>query len=205
MTDSELIIIGVGGHAASCVDTIESQGRYRIRGFIGESEEVRKEYLGYPVLGSDSDISRYAVSTPFALVAIGSISNYQARVNMIKKIDSLGFQAPTIVAKTAYLSQHASVGKGTILMHGSIVNAGAIVGDHCIVNSSALIEHNSVVGDYCHVATGVLINGNVRVGVGSFIGSGAVIREGVRIGENCFIGMGQAVIQDLVPGVRATK
>ena len=47
-----------------------------------------------------------------------------------------------------------SLGSGTSVGHGVIVNAGARVGDYCILSNS-LIEHDAVIGDYCHVSTGV--------------------------------------------------
>ena len=40
MNKKEIIIIGAGGHAKSCIDVIEQEGKYDIVGLIGvENEE----------------------------------------------------------------------------------------------------------------------------------------------------------------------
>ena len=205
VTSNKLIIVGAGGHAAACVEAIESQGKYKIEGFIGQAKEVGDVYLGYPVLGSDLDLINYVDSVPFALVAVGGISDSMKRVSLIRRNRDLGFQAPTIIAATAYVSSFASIGEGAVLMHGVVVNARANIGNHCIINSKSLIEHDVKIGHYSHVSTGVIINGGVSVGKASFIGSASVIREDVVIGGNCFVGMGQAIVDDVPEGGRKVK
>ena len=204
MIENSLIILGAGGHAAACVDAIESQGVYEIEGFIGQPNEVGQIYLGYPVLGSDRDLDNFIGKITFALVAVAGLSNPMARITLIEEVDNLGFEAPTIIAETAYLSKTASVGKGTVIMQGVVVNSRAQVGDHCILNTKSLIEHDSFIASHCHVSTGVIINGGVTVGRSSFIGSGATVKEGIRIGENCFVGMGQSVVGNIPDGARKT-
>jgi len=205
VTNNKLIIVGAGGHAAACVDAIESQRQYQIEGFIGKVDQVGEVCLGYPVLGSDVDLVRYRDRVHFALVAVGGISDPMHRASMIKNVSDIGFQAPTVIAGTAYVSRSASVGNGTVLMHGVVVNARAKIGNHCIVNTKSLIEHDAKVADYSHLSTGVIINGGVLVGKSSFIGSGVMIREDVTIGENCFVGMGQSIVSNIADGSRKIK
>ena len=66
----------------------------------------------------------------------------------------------------AHVSRHATLGAGTIVMHGAVVNAGAVVGRNCIINSQSLVEHDAVIGDHCHIATAAAINSGVRIGAG---------------------------------------
>ena len=202
MIKPNLIIVGAGGHAAACVDAIESQGNYEIEGFIGRPSEVGQTCLGYPVLGSDRDLEEFVGKVGFALVAVGGLSDPQIRIALIEKVERVGFKAPTVIAETAYLSESVSVGKGAVIMHGVVVNARAKIGDHTIINTKALIEHDSVIANYCHMSTGVIINGGVSVGRASFVGSGTIVREGVVIGENCFIGMGQSIVENIPSNTR---
>jgi len=197
MSKPSLLLIGAGGHARSCVDVIEQQGRYHIAGLVGLPEQRHAQHLGYAVIASDSELPELAKTYPYALITVGQIQTADHRIRLYQQAMQLGFQLPVIIAPTAHVSRHAIIGAGTIIMHGAIVNAGARVGNNCIVNTRALIEHDATVEDHCHISTGAILNGDVTVGTGSFIGSGSVIKEGVSIGKGCLVGMGLTVRHSL--------
>ena len=94
---------------------------------------------------------------------------------------------PTVISPLAYVSKHAFVGPGTVVMHGVIINAGATVGSNCIINTNAHIEHDAVIGDHCHIATGAIVNGGVRWELVDFVGSGAVIKQYCEVPHSTFI------------------
>lgn len=193
MLNKELILLGAGGHAKSCVDVVEMENVYKIIGLVGLSSEIGQAYLGYAVIADDAAMCRLASLYPNALVSVGQISSPDLRIRIFNDARAAGFRFPEIVSPRAQVSKHASIGAGTIVMHGAVVNAGAVIGQNCIVNTHAIVEHDAVVGDHCHISTGVAVNGGVRVGTGSFIGSGAVIREGLCLPERSFIKMGSLV------------
>jgi sugar O-acyltransferase (sialic acid O-acetyltransferase NeuD family) len=195
VTKSALILIGAGGHTASCIDVIEQQGFFQIGGLVASPEELafRKVVCGYSVIGVDCDLHKLVNSYEYALISIGQLQSAKRRISMFHQIRECGYQLPVIVSPTAYVSTHAAIGQGTIIMHGAIVNAGARIGDNCIINSRALIEHDATVEDHCHIATGAIINGEVVIGAGSFIGSGSTIKQRVVIGRDCQVGMGVGV------------
>ncbi len=197
MTRPGIVLLGAGGHALACIDVIEASGRYRIEGLLGAAGEKGEQHLGYPVLGSDDELARLAKPTTNALVCVGQIKSPDLRMRLFARLRELSFGLPTIIAPTAWVSPHARIGAGSIVMHGAIVNAGADVGENCIVNTRALVEHGARVGDHCHIATGALLNGDVEVGEGSFIGSGSLVKEGVRIGRRCIVGLGATVFSAL--------
>lgn len=185
--------MGAGGHADACIDVIESHGRYQIAGLVGMPEELNTQHFGYLVIASDGDLPQLAKDYQYALIAVGQIRSPDNRVRLYQQIIGLGFQLPVIISPSAYVSRHASIGAGSIVMHGAIVNAGARVGNNCIINTRALIEHDATVEDHCHIATGAILNGSVYVGERSFVGSGSTIKEGVRLGRCCIVGMGVSV------------
>lgn len=199
MSKPELILIGAGGHALSCIDVIERQGKFQVAGIIGLSRQEGSHALtcGYSIIGFDEDLTSLAKNYQYALIAIGQIKSANQRIKLYQRIIELGFQLPTIVAPTAHVSYHATLGSGTIIMHGAVVNAGAVVGNNCIVNSLALIEHDVIVEDHCHISTGAILNGGVLVGTGSFIGSGSIVKQGISIGKGSMIGMGAPVLHNL--------
>jgi len=202
MSKSNVILIGAGGHAHSCIDVIEHQDQYRIAGLVGMPHEMHDIHLGYNVIGTDDDLPQLAVEYDYALISLGQILSSASRVRLYQQAIKLGFQLPVIIAPTAYVSRHATIGDGTIVMHGVIVNAGATIGANCIINNCALVEHDAVVEDHCHISTGAILNGGVHIGSGSFIGSGSVIKEGVIIGRCCIVGMGIAVRHNQIDNSR---
>jgi sugar O-acyltransferase (sialic acid O-acetyltransferase NeuD family) len=197
MKKSELIVIGAGGHSRSCIDTIEQEGKYKIGGLVGLNQEVGSRQFGYEVLSADSGLNELANQFEFALVALGQIHSPELRIRLYEQSIAAGFIFPSIIAPSAYVSPHAKVGAGTIVMHGAILNAGVVVGNNCIINTRALIEHDSKVSDHCHISTGAILNGETSIGQGSFIGSGSVIKEGVSVGAGSLVGMGLALRHNL--------
>ena len=55
MLKSKVLLIGAGGHAASCIEIIEAENKNKIIGLIGTPKEVGKKLLGYEVIGSEKD------------------------------------------------------------------------------------------------------------------------------------------------------
>lgn len=202
MNRPSLILLGAGGHAHACIDVIEQHHKYEIAGLVGMPEEVKSEILGYPVIASDRDLPELAKTIRYALVTVGQIRSSESRMRLYRLAAELGFNFPAIVSPLAYVSRHAAIGAGTIVMHGAIVNAGARLGDNCIVNTRALVEHDATIEGHCHISTGAILNGNVRLGAGSFVGSGAKIKEGVVLGRACVVGMGLTVRHDQPDGAR---
>lgn len=193
MSKPKLILIGAGGHAHACIDVIEQHGGYQIAGLVGMPEEMHDHHLGYSVIGTDDDLPELAKTIQYALITLGQIKTPAHRIRLYQQVVALGFQLPTIIAPSAYLSRHANLGAGTIVMHGAIVNAGVTVGNNCIINTRALLEHDATVANHCHISTCAIINGNAAIGSGSFIGSGAIVKEGASLGLGCLVGMGIAV------------
>lgn len=196
MSKPGLILIGAGGHARACIDVIEQHGRFDIAGLVGSTAELHTRQLGYEVIATDSELARLAGSYRYALVAVGQIQSPTLRMRLYRELAGLGFELPAIVAPDAHVSRHASIGAGTIVMHGAVVNAGARVGENCIINTRAVVEHDVVVEADCHISTGAILNGGVRVGAGSFVGSACVLKQGVTLGQRCIVGMGLALRHD---------
>ncbi len=197
---STIVLLGAGGHARVCIDVIEQHGGYEILGLVDLPSEVGKTLLGYPILGSDDDLSCLLAKADFGVVTIGQIKNAGVRQRLYAQLCAYGTPAPAIFSPRAFLSPHATVGAGTMVMHGAVINAGACVGENCIVNSLSLVEHDVCVGNSCHISTGSRINSGVLVGEGTFVGSGSVVRQGLSIGKDCVIGMGIAVLKDCPDG-----
>lgn len=187
MAAPTLIVVGAGGHCRSCIDVITLEGRYAVAGIVGRQEELGKQVLGHVVSHVDDDLPGLVAHGHSFLITIGQIGAPGRRRELFERMKSLGAVFATIISPRSYVSSHANVGEGTIVMHHALINAAASVGANCIINSKSLVEHDAVVGDHVHVATTAVVNGGAVIGEGSFIGSGAVLKELVALPPGSFI------------------
>ena len=187
LMNTEVLLVGGGGHCHAAIDIIEKEGSLRIAGIVDRKENIGRFLFGYPVVGSDNDLPELGNRFTQALITIGQIHAAKRRSELYQYLESIGFDLPSVASPLAYVSPRAKIGAGTLVMHGAIINAGAVVGNNCIINSRSLVEHDSVVEDNCHISTGAIVNGGGRIGRGSFIGSGAVTRHAVSIPPASFV------------------
>jgi sugar O-acyltransferase (sialic acid O-acetyltransferase NeuD family) len=184
----KLILIGGGGHCTACADVIELENKYEIAGIV--DRDVNCKVFDYPLLGGDECLQELRNQYEYALITVGQIKSPATRIRLYEYVKSLGYKFPTIISPRAYVSRHALLGEGTIIMHDALINAGAVIGRNCIINSKALVEHDAVVEDNCHISTSTTINGGAMIRQGTFVGSNAVTKEGVNTKENDFIKAG---------------
>ncbi len=182
----KIILIGGGGHCRSCIDVIEQEGRFTIAGIVDMPEKKQHRILGYSVIGTDADLYKLIKSFPNVLITLGQLKSPAHRIEIFNDLMERGAQFPVIKSPLSYVSSHANVAAGTIVMHYAIINAGARVGRNCIINTRALVEHDATIEDHCHISTGAVVNGGVKIGGSSFFGSGAVVAESVSIPSNSF-------------------
>ena len=195
----EIILIGSGGHARACIDVIELSGQFKIVGFVEKNEKDNQVSLGYPIIGTDDNLLNLRKKYNYALIAIAQIKSAGTRIRLYQLLEKMNYTLPVIISPRAYVSKHAEIGEGTMIMHNAIVNANAKIGKNCIINNKALIEHDAIIGNHSHVATGAIVNGEVVVGNESFIGSGVVTKQCISIGNNSVIGAGVVVKRNIKP------
>ena len=187
---NKLILIGGGGHCKSCIDVIEQEGKYKIIGILDSKDKLGEKILSYDVIGTDDDMRKYIFDDCYFLITVGQIKTYKTREKIYLKLQQEQAKFATVISPRAYVSQSASIGSGTIIMHDSIINAEAIIQENCIINTKVIIEHDSIIESHCHISTAAVINGNVTVSKGSFFGSNAVSKQGVATTKADFIKAG---------------
>lgn len=197
---NKLVLVGGGGHCKSCIEVIESDGRFQLLGIIDNKTNTDKSCLGVPFIGTDAHLEEILSQFDMALVTVGQIHTPETRKKLYHLIKSLGKTMPVICAASSIVSSHSKIKKGSIVMHGAVVNADAEIGNNVIINSMALIEHDVTVGDHCHISTGARINGAANIADGCFIGSGAIIHQNVCIGSNAIISAGAVITKDVAAG-----
>ncbi|KPA11437.1 acetyl transferase [Candidatus Magnetomorum sp. HK-1] len=193
----EIYLIGGGGHCKSCIDVIEQENRFFIKGIIDVKEKLGDKLFEYNYIGTDSDIENIAKSNPFFFLTVGHIKDCSIRKKIFFSISKLNLTFPTIFSPKAAVSKHAYIDQGTIIMHNAVVNAGAKVGKNCIINTGAIIEHDAEIGNCCHISTGVIINGGTRITDDTFIGSNSVCKENITIKNTRFVPCHSRIISNI--------
>jgi sugar O-acyltransferase (sialic acid O-acetyltransferase NeuD family) len=189
----DLIIMGKGGHALSCLDVIKSTNQYNVIGYVDVAGNMGDTWFGLPFLGTDSELPELVKKCSNFFLAIGQIKNSDLRkktVSLLKKLDA---NFPVIVSPKSHIGFESQIGEGSIVMHGAHVGPGAIIGEFGILNTHCLIEHGVKVGSFVHVSTGTVVNGDVEIGNEVFLGSNSVVCHGMKIPDLAFVQAGEFI------------
>ncbi|MDO4462430.1 MAG: acetyltransferase [Bacteroidia bacterium] len=189
-----MYLYGASGHAKVIMDILHANN-IEVTGLVDDNPNLN-EFCGMEVRHDASGLSPIIIS-------IGDCRIRKMIVNNLCHSKGGRPEFPTAIHPSAIISQHATIGEGTVVMQGAIVQTGAKIGNHCIINTKASIDHDCVIDDFVHVAPGCTFSGNVHIGEGTWVGIGTTIIQGVTIGKNCFIGAGSVVTGDLPDGCKA--
>ncbi|MCD4741898.1 MAG: NeuD/PglB/VioB family sugar acetyltransferase [Desulfobacteraceae bacterium] len=195
MSKKEIILLGAGGHCHSCIDVIETGTIFNIAGIVEqEGKSQQNSVLGYPIIGYDNELLTLKNRFDYAFVTVGQMGSSTLRKKLYNTLVKLNFIIPTIISPFAFVSKHAEINKGTIVMHQACINAGAKIGNNCILNTKALIEHDAKIGDHTHISTGAIVNGDSVIGQNCFVGSNATIVNGAKLPPDYFFKAGALII-----------
>lgn len=187
----KLLIIGAGGHGRVAADVASAMGIYQEISFLDDAVPDVKP--AFPIIGRVEDARSYASEWNF-FVAIG---NGLDRKKITEKLEKEKATFEVLIHPSAILGTDVSIGEGSIVMPGVIVNNHSTIGKSVILNTSCSVDHDCVVGDHCHVAVGAHLCGMVQVGNDVLIGAGAIVINNVSICGNSIIGAGATVIRDI--------
>lgn len=207
----KILLLGMGGHCLSVIDSLKSLKLYESIGLIAKDEDTlylsdtKADLNGsIQVVGSDKDLPLLKEEGyTDAFITVGSIGNPIIRQRLYNLLKEIGYNIPNIIDRTAVLSSDISLGEGIYVGKKAVINAGSSIGNCAIINTMALIEHECSLGDFTHIAPGSILCGKVVVGENTHIGAGSIIRQGLNIGEDTMIGMGSVVVKDIGDHVTA--
>ena len=182
-----IIVIGSSGHAKVVIDIIEKQGAFRIAGLIDRFKPKGETSFKYAILGAEEDIPEIAKSLSIigGVVAIGDNWVRSRVVATIKQL-MLDFRFVSAVHPSSQIARGVSIGAGTVVMAGTVINSDSTIGEHCIINTKSSIDHDNVIGDFVTIAPNATTGGNVKIANYSVLSLGAsVIHHILDSGENC--------------------
>jgi sugar O-acyltransferase (sialic acid O-acetyltransferase NeuD family) len=190
-----LCILGAGGHAKVVIATARAAGHVDVEVYDDDPARVGTTLLAARVVGplaavlDDPDRDAVlAIGDNAARHRLGSL----ARCHLV-----------TLVHPTAHVHETVTLGAGTVVFAGAVIQPDTRLGTNVIVNTSASIDHDCILGDAVHVAPGTHLAGNVTLGDGVLLGVGTSVIPGRRIGAWTTVGAGAAVTSDLPAHVTA--
>lgn len=192
----EIVIIGSGGHAKVVIDCVEQSNQHTIIGFIDEHKPPGTQVYGYEVLGGLEVLLASGGRADSGIVAIGDNWTRSAMVDRIMQLNPQ-FRFMTSVHPSASIARGVTIGEGTVVMAGAIINSDTEIGKHCILNTKSSVDHDSIVGDFAALAPNATTGGQVRVGRYSVLSLGAQVIHAIEIGEHSVIGAGSTVLSSI--------
>lgn len=181
-----MVVYGASGHGKVIIEILEDMGIDDIQVWDDTPGAKLWNYPSGKPLSADE-------ATDTMVIAIGN--------NAVRKMIAERYEGnvkfATAIHPGTQISKRATIGEGSVLMAGILINADTTIGKHCIINTGCTIDHDCVIGDYAHISPNATLCGSVQVGEGTHIGAASVVIQCKKIGKYCTIGAGTVVIGDV--------
>lgn len=169
----KIVLIGGGTFSTVVIDAILGNilySDYIIEGILDDKELCDENY-DYPHLGKIEDIYKFASDDTFFVISIGSP---KVRKMIAEKYPDINYLS--VVDVTANISSNVKIGKGSIILKGTIINAFAKIGDFAIVNAGAIVDHHCAIGKYSHVGQGTVLWHSAKISEAEHLIPGTVVK-----------------------------
>ena len=202
-----LAIFGAGGHASEIIALVRDLnaahlegGGWDLVGVLTDQAEWRlKEEVGLPRLGGLEWLPKHPACS--VTIAIGDPVAREDIVGRIRAACNNPFA--TLVHPRAWIAERVTLGEGTQVCAGALLNADVSIGAHVILNIGCRVSHDSVVADFATLAPGATLCGGVTIGRGCDIGACAVVLPRIEIGSGARLGAGAVAATSIASGVTA--
>ncbi len=196
----DILIFGAGGHAKTVINIVEQAGIYRVAGIIDDRCAVGQMVYGYQVLGGMASLPDTGIKH-----GIVSIGDGWVRGTVAAKISALlpDFAFVTAIHPMTALARGVTLGAGSVIMAGSVVNSDTSIGDHTVLYLQTSVGHDCRIGNFVNIHPNVGIGGSVCLDDYASIGMGANVIHGLTVGEHTVIGAGSTVVKSIEARVLA--
>lgn len=196
----KVFVIGSSGHAKVVIDIIEKEGKHQIIGLLSRDQAAGEFVFGYEILGKQEELSALLKTHPAdgIFVAVGDNAT-RAKVAEFLKENHPQLEIASAIHPSAIIGRDVTIGAGTVIMAGVVINPSSQIGRYCIINTHASIEHDCTLADFASLAPNVTTGGDCQIGAYSAIGISATLLHGIQIGEETVIGANALVNKNIPP------
>jgi sugar O-acyltransferase (sialic acid O-acetyltransferase NeuD family) len=189
----DVVLVAASGLAREVIAV--DQDSYRIVGIVDDDVALHGRSVdGVEVIGS---LERAAELSESLLVCVGSGVGRRAVVARLAAMGVGVDRYVTVIDASVRIPTGCEVGRGSILLAGTVLTADVTIGSHVVVMPHATLTHDDVIEDFATLAAGVALGGTVLVRTGAYIGMNAGVRERTMIGRDSVVGMGSVVLGDV--------
>lgn len=181
----KLLLVGAGGFGRV---VLEHASAFYDCAFLDDGDAAIVD--GAPVIGKTGDMASFYPEYKLLLVTIG---NNMLRERLYKDAAYIGFTFPNIIHPSAYISPHAHIGTGCVILNNAVVQNNAKCGDGCILNPGVELHHDSAIGSCCLVYTNSVIRSLTMVGNRVWIGSNVTISTSATVSDDTIVEDGNVI------------
>jgi len=199
----KVAIWGAAGQALVVEDILHLRGECEVVGFLDDVDLSRAgESFGRgTILGGEEQLPRLKAEGVTSIVL--AFGDCEGRIRLADRLRAEDFLLEGAIHPSSVVSPHCTIGNGTIVAAGVVINPEARIGNNVIINNSASVDHHCVVEEGAHVAPGVHLGGWVTVRRAAWLGIGATVKDRVTVGARAIIGAGAVVVTDIPADVVA--
>lgn len=158
----KLVVVGAGGHGKVVLSTALEAGYEVLAALDDDPGKWGTDLLGVPIWGPISSFRRFIEEGARYVLAIG---DNKLRKDLANRMSGVSWAI--LVHPRAYVHATASLGEGTVVFAGAVVQPMVRVGRHVILNTSSVVEHDCQIGDWVHLASGARLAGSAKLGEGA--------------------------------------
>ena len=199
MTESlRTVVVGASVHGVHCAEVLRAAGGRPV-GYVDDAMDVGTDLHGLAVLGGLADVPALLADGRADAVLMG-IGDNAGRRRLVARLRSEvpGVRFATAVHPSAVIGARTTIGDGSVVMAGVVVNNDCVIGEQVVLYTSCSVDHDNVVGDYASLAPNAATGGNVNLGERVAVGLGASVIHRLFLGAGVVVGAG-AVVLDHVP------
>ena len=181
-----MILFGASGHAKVILDILEKLD-IEVPFLVDHNPKI-KDLQGYEVIHEGD--SRLIIDDN-VIISIGSNAVRKAMANKLE------YEFGWAIHPSVIMGDDVTIGAGSVMMAGAVINSSSSIGNHNIINTSVSIDHDCHLEDFVHVSPNATLCGSIKVGEGTHVGAGAIIIPNLKIGKWVTIGAGAVIIEDI--------
>ncbi|MGC5744513.1 acetyltransferase [Chryseobacterium sp. NFX27] len=192
-----IAIIGSGHLGQQIAYHIHHDSSDKVVAFFDEFQPLNTLIDHIPVIGGNNDVIPKYQQNEFdaVLIAIG-YKHLDAKKELFQNLEG---KVPfhTFIHSSCYTDQSASIGQGSVIYPGCIIDQNVKIEDNVLMNISCTVAHDTVIGKHSFLSPSVAIAGFVNIKEQCIIGINSTIIDNLTMAAKTQIGGGGVVIKDI--------
>ena len=190
---NKIILVGAFNTAVELAEECKKE----IIGIIDNN--IKVDFMGYPILGSDEDREQVFRKYPYAQLVLVP-DDGERREYIYNLYKNCGFSFASLVHPAAKVSKRASLGEGVQVQSGAVIGSFARLEKLSKISFLSYVGHDSVIGQFTTVAVQSVILGQSQIGSKCYIGSNCTILPNLTIGDSTVVGAHANVTKNIGSG-----